>query len=188
MDNAIVVAFISVGSVCIGAVISGCLQWINQKQQHKNLLAIEAIKSERERLNKKHTYTLSRIVEAHKLLGKIAREFSTTNLVKLQNGGIMQVQYDQLHSLVCSDVDELMAIAGLDLPTLLSDTNAISSQMVYFWANFTLMTSATTFEPENDWPCEYQISIHKNIDEINTRVRSAQAILQDIAKSLNGPT
>jgi hypothetical protein len=136
MDNSISIAILSALSVLLGIIVTGVIQArsLNQTQQFQ--LEIDKEKYEREQLSKHRDEVISWMLDAHKILSFISREFSITNIDILWRSEIPEKEYDQRYSDACSQLDIVKAFAGMFEPEISENLYKLSYQMIGFWENF----------------------------------------------------
>ena len=136
METPIYVAGIAASAALLGAGITAVVTHFNLRYGQSSQLRSEKAKFDREQAVKLKAEAIKRLEDAHKLVSKIAREFSMDNLVIQWSARPAAEAYDRQYLQACSDMDELRAIAAIHEPELSKDVEALRSQMSHFWGNF----------------------------------------------------
>lgn len=136
MDSEILVPIITALSALLGGGLTAYVQSRSQGRAHRFQQDVEAIKHRRERLSKQQSDVAQRLVNAHKLLSKTAREFSLTRLDILWRKNMTDLEFDGHYLAACADMDELRALIDLYEPQLSESVEEIHGQMNLVWGYF----------------------------------------------------
>jgi len=136
METNVLIPIISASSALIGVALTAGLQARSQTRNQQFQQYAESVKYRRDQFSKEQEQTLQRIMTAHKLLSRVAREFSITNLDILWRLEITDGEYDTRYLTACAEVDELRALIALYEPQLSENVEEIHGQMNLFWGNF----------------------------------------------------
>lgn len=136
MDTAILIPVISALSALLGVLVSTYVQTRNQFRVQQFQQQTDTVKYQRERQVKEHEQALERLMLAHTLLSKTAREFSITTLDILWRSKMTDGEYDVRYLATCIEVDQLRALIDLYEPDLSDDMESIHGQMNIFWGSF----------------------------------------------------
>lgn len=135
MLTTILISVISAFAALFGVALSSSVQFKIQRSNQDFQLRSEALKYGRERKAREAEAELQRLFAAHKLLCKIAREFSVTNSYIVWSSDLPEHDYHNQYLSSCLDVDELSAFACLYEGSMTSDLNELRDQMNMFWGN-----------------------------------------------------
>lgn len=136
MDTSVITAFVGSISALLGASLGAIIQWHLAKENHAFQLQSENRRRHaelEERESDAHKY---RLLEAHKAISKIAREFSITTLDIVSRSQMTEHEYDKRYMESCQALDEVRAICDLYLAEVSEPLEAIYGQMNLFWGNF----------------------------------------------------
>ena len=154
MDATVQTALVAGLSAIGGGAITALAQWFTAKSNHSFLLrqdiATRKAAAERESLAAFQLQTIT----AHKILSRIAREFSITTLDIVWNSQITDAEYDKRYVANCELTDELRAIVDLSVPSLSESVDNIYGQMNLFWGYFRqllrLSRAGATYEAKQE--------------------------------------
>ena len=175
MDSTVVLPVISALAALLGVALTAFVQHRNQRSNQEFQMRSEAVKREREQVYEDRAAALQHLSVAHKLLNKIAREFSITSLDILWRSKLSDVNYDARYLSACLEMDELRAFASLNEPFLSEDIEEMSSQMNIFWGNFKLVLHQTALGQEVNHMIPCFTCAHEAADKIGRISRSLKA-------------
>lgn len=135
MLTTILISVISAFAALFGVALSSFVQFKIQRSNQDFQLHSEVLKHERERKAREAEAKLQKLFAAHKLLSKIAREFSVTNVYIVWSSDLAEHDYHNHYLSSCLDVEELKAFACLYEDRMTSDLNELHDQMNMFWGN-----------------------------------------------------
>ena len=110
MDATVISPIISALSALLGVALTASLQTKSQAKNQQFQQHADSAKYHREQFSKEQEQTSQRIMTAHKLLSRTAREFSITNLDILWRSQMNDVEYDIRYLAACVEFDELRAL------------------------------------------------------------------------------
>jgi hypothetical protein len=181
MDTAILVRIVTAGATLLGRALTATVQRRYHQANQRFQLADDAAKYNRERVDRNTTDAIKRLAEAHKLLSKIAREFSVTNLDILWRSKMTDNEYDLRYLLACAETDELRAFAGLHEPSLTDDIEKLHGQMNIFWGNLTNILYQTMNGEKIDHMSSSLTNAHAAANEIGSQVAFVKSRLSNLA-------
>lgn len=170
METIVVIPIISAFAALLGVALTATLQARNQIRSQQFQQYADSEKYQRDQLFKEQERTLQRLMTAHTLLSRTAREFSITTLDILWRSQMTDVEYDIRYLTACSEVDELRALVALHEPQLSEDVEKIHGQMNIFWGNFKDVL--------------YQTTKGNKIDHRSPSLSNAHAASEQIGKSV----
>lgn len=128
--------YVAIAAV-FAAIFTAISTHINLRCSQSFQIRSEKTKHDREQAVRLKTEAIKRLEDAHKLLSKIAREFSIDNLViqwdAMPTADVFDLDYLQS----CSNLDDLRAIAAIHEPTLSKDIDTLRGQMSLYWFHLT---------------------------------------------------
>ena len=185
--EAIVVPIVSAVSALLGVALSAYVQSRAQRAGQRFQFEAEAAKHERERLAREREEALQRLMQSHKMLSKLAREFSITNLDILWRSRMTDAEYDVRYFAACTEMDELRAIIGLHEPRLANDVEQIHGQMNIFWGSFKNVLYQTEKGQKVDHTSSSLANAHAAANEIGKKTAFLKERLsQRVEEVLNG--
>jgi hypothetical protein len=173
--------FAMAGAVLLGGALTASVQLINQRANQRFQLEEAAAKYNRERVDREKREAIKRLAEAHKLLSKIARDFSVTNLDILWRSKMTDGEYDLRYLSACGETDELRAFAALHEPSLTDDIEKLHAQMNIFWGNFKNVLYQTMNGKKVDHMSSSLTNAHAAANEIGSRVAFVKSRLTNLA-------
>ena len=108
MDS-IIIASVSGLFALGGVIVSGWVQYKNQKQQNQFQLETEYLKIKESRRGE----ILAQCITCHKLLSEIQREFSITNIVMFRTENLTVIELDEKFRKQRARIDETIAFFEL---------------------------------------------------------------------------
>ncbi len=184
METAILIPIVTAISALLGVALTAYVQLRNQRVTQRFELTSDAAKHERERADRAGAHAIQRLADAHKLLSKIAREFSVTNLDILWRSKMTDSEYDVRYLLACGEMDELRAFAGLYEPPLVEEIEKLNGQMNIFWGNFKNVLYLTSKGERVDHTTSCFTSAHAAANEIGAKVASVKDRLAHLASKV----
>ncbi len=166
MDNSILIAILSASSVLLGSIVTGIIQARSLKQTQQFQLEIDKEKYERDQLSKHRDETIGRMLDAHKILSFISREFSITNIDILWRLEIPEKEYDQRYFEACLQLDSVKAFAGMFEPGITEDLYKLSYKMNEFWENFQNLLYQTSQGKTSDQVGDILLATHTAAGEV----------------------
>lgn len=170
MDESVLIPIISAVSALLGAAVNHYLQLRQQRSVEHFQANVEALKYQRSQYEVFRTEALQRLIVAHRLLSKIAREFSLTNLDILWRAEIADKDYDLRYLAICEEMDELRAIVGLYEPQVADEVERIHGNMNIFWGNFKEVLARTAKGVKVDHMTPIYSNAYNASQEIGTQV------------------
>jgi hypothetical protein len=143
METPILLPILTAVAALLGVGLTSFVQLKNQRSNQAFQQRNEEIKHQRERTARDSDATLQRLVAAHKLISKVAREFSITNVDVVWRSKVSDTEYDMRYLAACLEMDELRAFADLYEKSMSEDMEEMSNQMNIFWGNFKLALQQT---------------------------------------------
>jgi hypothetical protein len=184
METTVLIPIISAISALLGVALTASLQARSQTRNQQFQQGAESVKYRREQFSKEQEQTLQRIMTAHKLLSRVAREFSITNLDILWRSEITDGQYDIRYLTACAEVDELRALIALYEPQFSEDVEKIHGHMNLFWGNF----KDVLYQTERGNPVDHRspslVNAHAAAEQIGKTAAFVKSRLADRTKEL----
>lgn len=184
METAILISIVTALSALLGVALTAYVQLRNQRVNQRFQLMSDAAKHERERTDRARADAIQRLADAHKLLSKIAREFSVTNLVILRGSKMTDSEYDLRYLLACGEMDELRAFAGLHEPSLTEEMDKLDGQMNIFWGNFKNVLYLAHKGERVDHTTSCLTSVHAAANEIGAKAAFLKDRLAHLASKV----
>lgn len=136
MDTPVITAIIGSLSALLGASLGAIIQWRLAKENHAFQLRLDESKRLSELREREGNAHKQRLLEAHKAISKIARDFSITSLDIIWRSGMTDHDYDKQYLACCETLDEARAMCDLYLPEVSESLEKMYDQMNIFWGNF----------------------------------------------------
>ena len=136
MDTPVVTAIVGSVSALVGISLGALIQWRLAKENHAFQLRLEAIKRQSEREERECNAHRQRLLDAHKAISRIGREFSITTLDIVWRSGMTEHEYDQRYLASCEALDEARATCDLYIPEASELLEKMYGKMNIFWGNF----------------------------------------------------
>lgn len=184
METVILIPVISALSALLGVALNAHLQARNQVRTQNFQQHSDSAKYRREQRSKEQEQTLQRLMTAHKLLSRAAREFSITNLDILWRSEMTDGEYDVRYLAACAEVDELRALIALYEPQFTEDVEKIHAQMNLFWGNFKDVLYQTAKGNKVDHRSPSLLNAHAAAEQIGKAAAAVKSRLADRTKEL----
>jgi lysyl-tRNA synthetase class II len=175
--SAIVAAIAAIAGGGVAAAIQMRLARINNSAQlelQSHRLQEDLVRTELESLKRQ-------IVETHKAVSHISRNFSITALDIHWRAGMQEETFDQHYMAISESMDEIRAVADLYLPSVSGHIEAMHSEMNIFWGNFKELLRLSQLNE----PYERQQPVHQKSIEAARAIASyahrAKAKLTELA-------
>ncbi|QOJ08464.1 hypothetical protein [Nitrosomonas sp. H1_AOB3] len=136
MDASVIAPIVAALAALGGVALTAFVQARNQVRNQAFLAAMEVERHLRKQQALDQAEMLKRLVVMHKIVSKIEREFSITNLVILLQANTTKAGYDARYLEICGEADELTALAHLYEPAIYDEVERMNGQMNMFWGNF----------------------------------------------------
>lgn len=136
MDASTIAPVVAALSALGGVALTAYVQSRNQARNQTFLATSDSDKHLREQRTRDRQDSLNRLALMHKLVSKLQREFSITNLDILWRAKTTEEAYDNRYLAICGEADELRALAHLHEPAIHDEVERLHSQMNIFWGNF----------------------------------------------------
>lgn len=182
----ILVAIVSALSAILAVAVTGTIQSRSQRANHQFQLELEEMKHERVLRKEVQDAVAQRFIQAHKMLSKISREFSPTNLDIMWRAQLTEAEYDARYIAICEESDALRALIGLQEGSLSEDVEHIHGQMNIFWGNFKNVLYQTHKGQKVDHTSPCLTNAHEAASNIGKRVAALKwrlhGRLQDLTR------
>ncbi|MFW9103168.1 hypothetical protein ACOI8A_23920 [Pseudomonas sp. P4795] len=145
MDTAIFSSVIAAASAIMGGGMVSIVQLRSAREAQSTQLRLESIKINAAVEDKRITTIISSYTDTHKILSRIAREYSLTSLDIMWRAELSEADYDQKYLISCECLDGARAIVDLYFPEISAIMKEIYGQMNVFWGSFKEIRSLTQF-------------------------------------------
>jgi hypothetical protein len=143
MDSAIFSSVVAAASAIMGGGLVSIIQLRSAREAQSAQLRLESIKIKAAAEDKRSATIISSYTDTHKILSRIAREYSLTSLDIMWRAELSGADYDKKYLLSCESLDEARAVADLYFPDISEVMEKIYGQMNIFWGNFKEIRSLT---------------------------------------------
>jgi hypothetical protein len=184
MESPFTSAIIAALAATFGGCLTAFVQWRITRASQAFQLKQESGKRYADLREKERSQKRQCIIDAHKILSKIGREFSITTLDIIWRSKMDELEYDKRYLAACDTVDELRAIADLSLPDLSEKVEKVYEQMNLFWGNFKEVLRLTHIEETLEKKQHFLSSAHAASVELGRHVYAAKARLSMQASNL----
>ena len=136
METSVVTAIVGSASALLGAGLGAAIQWRLAKASQAFQLHLEMGKRESDIEERERNEQRQRLLDAHKAISMVARQFSITALDIAWRSGMTDSEYDKSYLEACEALDEVRAVCGLFSPEVSEPLEKIYVHMNLFWGNF----------------------------------------------------
>lgn len=136
MEISVVTAIVGSASALLGAGLGAAIQWRLAKASQSFQLRLEMDKRESDIEERERNEQRQRLLDAHKAISMVARQFSITAFDIAWRSGMTDKEYDKNYLEACEALDEARAVCDLFFPEVSEPLEKIYDHMNVFWGNF----------------------------------------------------
>jgi hypothetical protein len=184
METSVVTAIIAALAVIGGAAAASFIQLKLARENNLMQLELQASRLDREMLKQELDAEQRRLIEVHRAVSHLSRQFSITALDIQWRAESTERDFDKHYMEVCESLDEVRAVSDLYIPTVSPQLEAMYGQMNIFWGNFKEMLRLTELKEPYERKQPYHQRAVEAAQEISSQAVRAKRELSARAHSL----